>query len=186
MDSAAVITAGVAAVSALVALAALYFTRQQVKIAERQTALQERIRQDAAQPYVWADIRMDARQMHLMKLVIHNDGPTVAKDVVVSFDPALPKSIGGEEVRDDYTLVGMPPGRRVEWNLNLSPDWIQGDLPKCFTVTVTADGPYGPVEPLIYVLDVDEYRQTAASPVGTLHGVSERLKELTAAIKAKQ
>jgi hypothetical protein len=186
MDPAVVITTGIATVSALVALAALHFTRQQAEMAERQTALQERIREESAQPYVWADIRMDARQMHLMKLVIHNEGPTVAKDVVVSFDPGLPRSIGGEDVRDEYTLVGMPPGRHVEWNLNLSPDWIHGELPKCFTVTVTANGPYGPVEPLVYVLDVDEYRRASASPEGTLHGVSECLKELTAAIKAQR
>ncbi len=186
MDVSDSVTAGIAAVSALVALVALYFTRQQVRLAQRQTALQEKVREDQAQPYVWADIRQDDRQMHLMKFVLHNEGPTVATDVRVTFDPPLPRLLLDRQHQAVYTMIGMPPGRHVEWNLGASPDWIQNpDISKRFTVTVEAEGPYGPVEPLRYELDVDEYRQASASPPGNLYGVAKALTDLTTALKKR-
>ena len=45
--------------AALTGLAALYFNAMSVRAAKDQTAIQRQLRIDAAQPYVWADVRAD-------------------------------------------------------------------------------------------------------------------------------
>jgi hypothetical protein len=176
----------IALVSSVVAVVALVFTGLQVRLAKRQTELQQQQREDAAQPYVWVDLRPDDQHLHLMRLLVCNEGPTVAKNVVVRFDPPLPREIGSSEAQADYRIVGMPPGRRMSWSLNTSPDWIQGDLAKRFTVTIDALGPFGPVQKLVYELDIDEYRQVNASPPGTLYGVGKAIKDLTKVLKERR
>jgi hypothetical protein len=176
----------IAGASALLALIALYFTRQQALAANQQTLLQQQIRKDQAQPYVWADIRPNDQSMHLMMLVIHNEGPTTASNVTVTFDPPLPRDIGGSDATSEYRVVGMPPGRTMRWHLSMAPDWLNGSSAKRFSVTVNADGPFGPVQPTNYDLDVDEYRQASATPPGTLNGITRELKELNKVIKTRK
>lgn len=176
----------IAATSALLAVIALYFTRQQALAARQQTRLQQQIREDQAQPYVWADIRPNDQSMHLMMLVIHNEGPTTATNVIVTFDPPLPREIGGPETSSGYRIVGMPPGRTMRWHLSMAPEWLNGASTKRFKVTVAADGPFGPLQPTSYELDVDEYRQASATPPGTLNGITKELKELNKLIKARK
>ena len=61
--------------------------KRQAEAAERQTAVQERMQQDAAQPYVHADSRVHPQEGVLLMLVITNSGPTVATNVDVRFAP---------------------------------------------------------------------------------------------------
>lgn len=179
-------TGWIAAASALLALVALYFTRQQATAARQQTALQRQLREDQAQPYVWADIRPNDQSIHLMMLVLHNEGPTTATDVVVTFDPPLPREIGGSDSSSEYRVVGMPPGRTMRWHLNMAPDWLEGSSPKRFKVAVSADGPFGSVPTTTYELDVDEYRRASATPPGTLNGITNQLKELNKLVKSRK
>ncbi|WP_141014469.1 hypothetical protein [Nocardioides sambongensis] len=174
----------IAAISALLALAALYFTSQQTASARQQTALQQQMREDQAQPYVWADIRPNDESMHLMMLVVHNEGPTTATDVSVAFDPPLPREIGGSGSSSEYRIVGMPPGRTMRWHLNLAPDWLNGASAKRFKVTVRSSGPFGAVLPIAYELDVDEYRRASATPPGTINGITKQLKKLNESVRS--
>lgn len=176
----------IAAASAVLALVALYFTRQQALAARQQTRLQQQIREDQAQPYVWADIRPSDQSMHVMMLVSRNEGPTTATNVTVTFDPPLPHETGSAETSSEYGIVGMPPGRTMRWHLNMAPDWLNGSLDKRFAVTVAVDGPYGSVQPTTYELDVDEYRRASATPPGTLNGITKQLQELNKLIKARK
>jgi hypothetical protein len=89
----------IAIFAAVIALVALYFNRQSTQAAvravdavEEQTDIQRQLRIDAAQPYVWVDIRADEAQGTRLNLVIGNSGPTVATKVRVKADPALPGS----------------------------------------------------------------------------------------------
>jgi hypothetical protein len=94
------------------ALIALYFTRQQARAARQQTRLQQQMREDQAQPYVWADIRPNDQSMHLIKLMIHDEGPTTATNVTVTFDPPLPCEIGGAETTSEYRISACRPAAR--------------------------------------------------------------------------
>lgn len=62
--SAETISAVAAVVAAVIACGALYFTGVQARTAMRQTELQRKIHEDAAQPYVWADIRVDPEMVN--------------------------------------------------------------------------------------------------------------------------
>lgn len=177
------ISAWIAATSAVAALIALAFTALQVRYAGRQTALQERMQQDAAQPFVWVDFRPSDRNGILFGVVVKNEGPTVATDVVITFDPPLAARYSGglgAEVR----LASMPPGRQITWEFDSGLTlYDDPSVATRYNVTVTAAGPFGRTAPLTYVLDLADYLHSAVSPSGTLHGVTQQLKDLTAQLK---
>jgi hypothetical protein len=53
-------------------------------------------------------------------------------------------------------------------------------------VTVTCDGPTGPVEPLRYTLSFEVFRDQSAAASGTLARIEGAIKELTRAIKTQE
>ena len=73
--------AWIAGGAALIALVALYFTGIAAKAAKDQTKIQRQLRIDAAQPYVWIDLRENTKVGSTLMLVIGNSGPTVATNV---------------------------------------------------------------------------------------------------------
>jgi hypothetical protein len=78
----------------------------------------------------------------------------------------------------------MPPGRTVSWTVGDGGIWtlFEGAGPTRYRVTVTANGPYGPVK-LEYDLDVADYAHAARIAPGTLFGVTESLNKLTKAVE---
>ena len=182
MDAATAITAA----AALIALVALYFTGQQVKVAKQQTGLQQKLHEDAAQPYVWADLRPTDGDGHIMLLVVRNEGPTVATNVQIAFDPPVPTRWDAnkdEDARASITLASMPPGRQLAWYVGVGPAWFDSKGVKRFAITINHDGPYGSVPALEYALDFHDFAETAVQPAGTLNGVTKAVKELTKQLK---
>jgi hypothetical protein len=173
---AAVAAAGIAvaalfftAMSAMAARAAARTAEEQTKIqelaartAEEQTEIQRQLRVDAAQPYVWVDIRPDDAQGTLLNLVVGNSGPTVAQNVRVKVDPPLPtiehfeERVRRAEARLVEGIRSLAPGRTVVWRLGQGFNLLDGEGPLAYTFTVAADGPFGPVPELTYVVDISE------------------------------
>ena len=167
----------VSVVAAAISLAALYFTWQQTRI-------QRQVRIDAAQPYVWADVRPDDKVGTIMNLLVGNTGPTVARNVRVTVDPPLPSI---EQLRERAeTATGMlgsglrsiPPGRQLSWPLGQGFSIIGKSGPQAHTITVTADGPFGPVPPLIYVVDLADWRGSVHRPAGSLHELTKAVTDI--------
>ena len=204
MDASAIIAIVAAAISAGAFLATLWqaniardqahtaadqadSARAQVLEARAQTALAEQARRDAAQPYVWVDFRLDPAHAFLVLVHLENNGPTVARNVRVSFNPPLPV------IRDNLNLQtyssfadgfsSLPPGRVMEWTLATGPELLgQGNLPQEYLVTITGEGPFGPMDELSYNLGLPEWRHTNATPIGTLHEVKKAIGDLTKAV----
>jgi hypothetical protein len=160
--------------------------KRQADAAVQQTEIQERIRRDRGQPYVWADFRLDATQGSLMLLVIRNEGPTVAEDVRIVFEPplqsvGLPKSLEPVHAQLAEGLRAMPPGREMRWGFAMG-HRLYGDegseVPHRYTVTITGRGPYGDLPTLTYPLDLDEMREMAAPRLGTLDHVAKAIEKL--------
>lgn len=140
--------------------------REQADIANRQLALSERIRREQSEPYIAVDIVPSPLVSWVFLLVIENIGPTMARNVRITFDPpiqrvrdsdgrrALPMN-QASMFREGIAL--MPPGRRIELFLDRTFDLLPSDLPKVYTVTVKADGPFGAVEPITYKIDLNMY-----------------------------
>lgn len=186
------ISAGAAIAAAVIALAALALTYHQARNAARQTELQRQIVEDSAQPNVWADLRLDPRQGHLLQFVVMNEGPTVATDEVLDIDPPL-KADWMKEPNEPHgphqqrnRFASIPPGRQMVWHVAVIFDVFQSDGPHAFAVTITSNGPYGPVEPQTYVLDLNDYRGVAATAPGTLLEIKKSIDELTAATKEQR
>ncbi|MFC0622831.1 hypothetical protein [Kribbella deserti] len=164
--------------------------REQVSIAKEQTELQRKIHTDSLQPYVYADILLDPVSKTLVDVHLENTGPTVATDVQVEFDPALKSTL---EVERGVAMPDMParfssipPGRRMSWTLDRATaifDPANSDIPRSYTVRITGVGPFGPMEPLVYVLNLNDFATTAARNSGTLTEVSRNLKDVSNALK---
>jgi hypothetical protein len=183
--------AWIAIAAAAIGLGALYYTeraanasRSQATTSKEQTALQRQLRIDAAQPYVWVDLRPDEEHGGLLLLVVGNSGPTVATQVKVTFEPALDlpttQTFKAAEARQLLArgIASLPPGREMRWNLGVVHQLISDGYAIGYTATVQAVGPFGPIPPLTYTINLDDLRHTLAVPDGTLHGVADAIRKL--------
>lgn len=175
--------------AALIALAALYFAWVQAKSSERQTSLQQKILEDAAQPYVWADIRLQQQHGQLFQLLLKNEGPTVAIDVAVRFDPPLEgwrdlERKSGPTIDEDgiARFRSLPPGRTMIWHLG-PPSEALDKGPTRYEVTIDGTGPFGQIGQLRYVIDLSEYASAATTVPGTLFGVANSIDKATSHLK---
>lgn len=182
---------GVAVIAALFAGVALYFNgrttraaRRAAHAAEEQTKIQRQLRIDAAQPYVWVDVRPDDAMGTLLNLVVGNSGPTVATNVRVKIDPPLP-AIDQFEDRVEAAqqlladgLQSLAPGRIFTWPLGQGFNLLTDDGPQPYEFTVTADGPFGHVPELTYVVNISDLRGALDRPPGSLHQLTLAVKGL--------
>jgi hypothetical protein len=154
--------------------------------AEQQTDLQMQLRKDSAQPYVWVDVRPDDVTDVLLNLIIGNSGPTIAQNVRATIDPplvAIDQLKDRAETAQDLLARGissLPPGRTLVWPLGQGFNILDGNGPKRHTVTVTADGPFGPVPPLTYVLDLMDYKGHMHRPAGSIHLLTRAVENIEA------
>jgi hypothetical protein len=141
-----------AAVAALAAIAALYYNYKSTRAAERaagaaeeQSRIQHQLRIEAAQPYIWVDVRPDEVTSVILNLIIGNSGPTVATNVRVVIDPPLPAI---EQLQDraqtaqDLLAAGikaLPPGRTLTWPLGQGFNIVAGDGPQVHTLPTLCD-----------------------------------------------
>lgn len=188
----------VAVVAAVIAAIALYYGAQSAKAAKQaasagteqaeaakeQTEIQRVIRVDAAQPYVWADVRQDAESGILLNLVVGNSGPTVAKNVRVEIEPPLPtiKELGESAAAQERLAAGissLPPGRIHTWLLGQGFNLLSENGPQRHNFTIYADGPFGPVPPASYIVDLAAWRGHLARASGSLNQVSKAIEGLS-------
>jgi hypothetical protein len=181
----------VAIAAALIAATALYFNLQSAHAADRaaraadeQTKIQRQLRIDAAQPYVWADVRPDEATGTLLNLVIGNSGPTVATNVHVRIDPPLPAidqlkdRVEVAQARLTDGIRSLAPGRTLTWPLGQGFNLLKDSGPQAHTLTVNADGPFGPVPALTYVVDMSDWRGMLDRPAGSLHQLTKAVTDL--------
>ncbi|ADU06423.1 hypothetical protein ML5_0881 [Micromonospora sp. L5] len=175
MSTLEAITLLVAIISALTAVVAALFAgsqavaaTHQARYAQAQLSLAEQVRKDQAQPYVFADLRPDEQDPVKVMLVVHNTGSTVAKNIRVTFDPPLSSVAMPDFAAEMEVLRGaiatLPPGRAVKWFFDISFQLFDTpNAPRRYTVTVNADGPFGPVEELVYDINLDDIGRSDAS-----------------------
>jgi len=180
----------VAVLSLGVALIATVHAKNASVAAQEQVEVQKQIAQDDAQPYVWADIRPSiADGSHLM-LHVGNSGKTLAENIRIEIDRPLPTvGLTATELLQDAIgrfstgHASLAPGRELSWGLGFGGKILQDkDEDLRFTFVVNADGPFGPVPELKYVIDMNDWRGASANVPGTLQQVSRSIKEMTKSI----
>ena len=180
----------VALAATLIALVAVYFNAQSSRAAlraawasEEQTKIQRQLRIDAAQPYVWVDVRPDDVTGRLLNLVIGNSGPTNATNVRIKVEPPLPaidplkERAEAAQAQLAEGISSLPPGRILSWPLGQGFNLLGGSDSKAHTFTVNADGPFGPMPPLTYTIDLDNLRGTLDRP-SPLHQLTKAMEDL--------
>lgn len=71
------------------------------------------------------------------------------------------------------------------WALGTAVDIMQAETAKQFDITISAEGPYGPITPYNYRIDLEKYRLNARYAPGNLSGVTSAIQKLTATIEKK-
>jgi hypothetical protein len=180
-----------AAVAAVAAIAALYYNHRSAYAADRaagaaeeQSKIQRQLRIDAAQPYVWVDVRPDEVTGVILNLLIGNSGPTVATNVRVTIDPPLraidqlhDRAHAAQKLLADG-IKSLPPGRTYVWPLGQGFNILADTGPQVHTVTIEAEGPFGTVSPQTYPLDLSNWRGVMHRPAGSLHQIAEAIGKL--------
>lgn len=162
--------------------------REQVAAAREQTQLQRDLAREALQPYVWADIQPDMQQGTVLQVVVGNNGPTVARNVRVAFEPPLPAGQRQSERVESVQRVlakglrSLAPNRTIRWSLGAGFDLLSGEVPQVRAVRVEGDGPYGPLPVLEMQIDISEWRQARDAPDGSLHHVRGAINELAKSV----
>ncbi|WP_019876251.1 hypothetical protein [Sporichthya polymorpha] len=169
------------------------YAKRQAEQAEEQTRLHRKLAEDATLPYVWVDVRPDMAQGVLLRLVLRNEGPTVATNVRVTFEPALQeepglRSLAPVEGRLRDGIPSMPPGRELRWVVGRSFNLLSDiSVPKAYTVTVDANGPDGrPVPTLRYTVDMTDYELAHGLPDGSLHVLTKEIHKLAGEMAARR
>jgi hypothetical protein len=176
--------AAVSILSLLVAGSSLIYVKRSANASREQTKQQKQAAKDAAQPMLWVDVRGDDGQGQALVLLLGNSGPSIACNVKVVFDPAPPATLDIKPVLEilKQGIASVPPGRTMKWILvaeNTS-DW---DAHEASRVRIEAEGPFGAIEPLEYVISLDDLPGPRAEPPGNLHAVAAELREMTKATK---
>ncbi|MGW4020697.1 hypothetical protein [Streptomyces sp. NPDC005009] len=140
---------------------------RQVEAAVRQVEIAERAHREAAEPYIVVDIRSRTPGSMLLVLAIENLGTTLARNVRISISPPLQSSLGPERVEAINSVLSrpisqMPPRGVLKYTLDVGFGLFEdSSLPRVYSVTVNADGPYGAVETLNYVIDLNILQNAA-------------------------
>jgi hypothetical protein len=171
--------------SLLVAGFSLIYVRRSAKASREQTKQQRQAAKDAAQPMLWVDVRGHDGQDQALVLLLGNSGPSVARSVKVTLDPAPPSKVDIKPILETLKqgIASVPPGRTMRWALGAAPDMVDSDSHKACRVRIEAEGPFGLIEPLEYVISVDDLDGSPAEPPGNLHEVAAELREMTKATK---
>lgn len=178
----------IAIAALIISAGSLLYTARSANAARRQTAIQRQVREDAAQPYVWADVRPSEEHAQLFLLVVGNSGPTVATDVRVSIDKplvSLPPEKGGQVATAlSRGISALAPGRTMTWNLGVTHEVLSAakDDDLAYTFRIEATGPFGALQPIEYTVDLETIRFGFGGPPGTLNGIAVAIKKLTAEI----
>jgi hypothetical protein len=176
--------AAVSILSLMVAGFSLIYVRRSAKASREQTKQQKQAAMDASQPTVWVDIRGDGQDQALL-LLLGNSGPSIAHNVKVTFDPAPPSTLDIKPILEilKQGIASLAPGRTMQWALGAAHNASDWDAHKAYRVRIEAEGPFGTIEPLEYVISVDDLNGSRAAPPGNLHAVAAELREMTKATK---
>jgi hypothetical protein len=175
--------AAVSILSLMVAGFSLIYVRRSAKASREQTKQQKQAAKDAAQPMLWVDIRGDDGQGQA--LLLGNSGPSIARNVKVLFDPVPPATLDIKPILEILKkgIASVPPGRTMQWTLGAAQNPSDREGHKAYRVRIEAEGPFGAIEPLEYVISVDHLHDSHAAPPGNLHAVAAELHEMTKATK---
>ena len=185
--SVACVNTGIAVVAAIAALISALFVLVQTRAMKAQTTLQREIRESAAQPYVWADVRLQSTNGWNLEFVVGNSGPTVATVVCVTVTPPFPNEHESEFIDAMHAklasgIASLAPGRTLYWTIGPSPQLVNRAGSLAHTVAIDCQGPFGAVERVEYVIDMSSFPESVAHHAGTMNQIVQAIEKLAKAM----
>jgi hypothetical protein len=103
-----------------------------------------------------------------------NSGPSIARNVKAVFDPAPPSTLDIKPILEilKQGIASLPSGRTMQWALGAVHNSSDSDAHNAYRVRIEAEGPFGLIDPLEYVISVDDLHGSRAAPPGNLRGCS--------------
>jgi hypothetical protein len=150
---------------------------EQVRLMRQQIQQTDDAQREQKQPYVIVDIQPMTPDVAALAFIIENIGTTVARNVRVSSTPPL-ESAWGQDLTDTLqevtarTIPMLPPGRRLTFLFDDQSRMNNDSLPRVYTFTADCEGPFGPVEQMTYIADLDTWK---AALIG--HRATEQLEK---------
>lgn len=175
------VSATATAVTALVAIGALWFAWNQVKEARASRELTRDLEVKRSQPYVVAFIEESGATQLALDLVIKNFGPTAARNVTVDIEP-WPQRTG--QTADELSPVGIPelpvlaPGQEWRTSWVWTPSRDDSGLPDRHEGAVDFEGLDGERMSTPIVLDLGVYKARHFIQVRGVHDVAEALRDI--------
>jgi hypothetical protein len=124
-----------------------------------------RARRESLEPMVVVDITPADLDSDALVLIIENLGPSVARNVRIAATPPPVRSFesaAAEPMHEwrvfTHGIPTMPPHRRMVYLFDIASSRFNVDLPMRYEFTVTADGPFGAVPPMVYDVDLGPMR----------------------------
>lgn len=104
-----------------------------------------------------------------MVLLVGDSGTSIAPHVKVNFEPPPLAKLDIEPVLEllKQGLAAMAPGRTMEWVLGAAHDTVDWDAQNECQVRIEADGPFGPIEPVEFVIIINHLNGSRAAPLRT-------------------
>jgi len=132
---------------------------------------------------LWVDIRGDDAMGRALVLLLGNSGPSLARNAKVTFDPAPPSTLDIKPIIEilERGIASVSPGRTMEWVLGAAHNTVDWDDLNEYKVRIEAEGPFGPIEAVEYVIIVSDLKGSHATPGDNLHAVALQLYEITKA-----
>jgi hypothetical protein len=123
---------------------------------------------------LWVDVRGDDGQNQALVLLLGNSGPSIGRNVKVTFDPAPPSTLDIKPILEilKQGIASVPPGRTMQSALGAAQNTGDWEAHKAYQVRIEAEEPFGAIEPLEYVISVDDLDGRPAAPPG----ISTRLQ----------
>lgn len=180
----------IAFLSLAVACIATRFASKAARSAADQVELQEQLAKEAAQPYVWADVRPSKIHGSNLRLLVGNSGRTLARNVRLTVDKQLPTQTSkAADLLEDALRrfqeghASIAPGREWSWSLGFG-GALLGDKNEDlrFTFTINADGPFGPIPELSYSVDMNDWRGSTSEGEGSLALIRKSILELKTSV----
>jgi hypothetical protein len=176
-------------ITALVAVVALLAAGRQVRYARDQVAEARRVREEQAQPYVTVSLELGESWANLVHITIRNFGNTAAYDIRITFEPPLVSKTVPDIASIGMFKSGIPtlvPGQSISCLFDMTHERMAAsDLPQSHDATVRFNDSRGQnMEPLMYRLDFDQYRDLEYTTVYTMHHATEQLKTIAQTINA--
>ncbi|GAA1395400.1 hypothetical protein ACFQZ4_54110 [Catellatospora coxensis] len=187
MDTAQGLSIIMSAGAVVIAAVAAFYAAWQAFVAHGSMQQAKDLYRDQNQAYVFADIRADEHEPQLAVLVVKNEGPTVATNITVSFEPPISANLHRGSINIDQWLIpSLPPGARLVRGLGVGFEFFPANEFVC-VITVTGTGRHGALDRLAYAIDLPAIGNTLAAHKTTSHiaGTLEKIAKTLLATDKK-